>query len=149
MRTVGRQGPLVINAALAAIVTMAMLFLTANMPLVIAVLAYCARLVVTLPAGIGLLRSAAGLSVRDQVGAVVMPIFASTIMFAAVWVSRAYLLQDLLMLWRLLFEILIGAVVYIGAALLFDRKRCVEEARFWLTKGAALANVKPAHRREK
>jgi PST family polysaccharide transporter len=74
MRTLGIQGPLVVNAAISFGFAIAAVLLTRDLGFVAAVAAFSARMLVTIPAGAGALARAAGLPVSRQLRAVAWPL---------------------------------------------------------------------------
>lgn len=126
LRALGSQSPLVINALLALPVTMGMLFLTANAPLLIAVSAYGARLLVTLPAGVAFLSRKSGLSAGAQIASVAAPLVLSFVMFGGVWALQSYVMADWNPIVRLIASVLAGVTIYAGLIALFDRKRVTQ-----------------------
>lgn len=123
LRTLGIQGPLVFNAAISLAFAMAAVVLTRELGFVWAVAAFSARMLVTLPAGAGILARSAGLSVARQAGAVARPFTLAGAMALLVLAARSWMLADWPAAPRLAALCLAGALIYALLVLAFDRRR--------------------------
>jgi teichuronic acid exporter len=90
MRTLNVQGPLVVNAAISFGFAMAAVLLTRDLGFVAAVAAFSARMLVTIPAGAGVLARVAGLPVSRQFGAVARPLALAAAMALLVLAARSF-----------------------------------------------------------
>jgi O-antigen/teichoic acid export membrane protein len=121
MRTLGVQGPLVVNAAISFGFAMAAVLLTRELGFVAAVAAFSARMLVTIPAGAGVLARVAGLPVSRQVGAVARPLLLAGAMALLVLLARGMLDQ-----WRPESRLVLlatgGALLYALLLWSFDRR---------------------------
>jgi hypothetical protein len=121
MRTLGVQGPLVVNAAISFGFAMAAVLLTRELGFVAAVAAFSARMLVTIPAGAGVLARVAGLPVSRQIRAVARPLLLAGAMALLVLLARGLLDQ-----WRPESRLVLlatgGALLYALLLWSFDRR---------------------------
>lgn len=121
MRTLGVQGPLVANAAISFGFAMAAVWLTRELGFVAAVAAFSARMLVTIPAGAGVLARVAGLPLSRQFGAVARPLVLASVMALTVLGART-LASDWPIGPRLATLSVGGALLYALLVWSFDRR---------------------------
>ena len=122
MRTLDVQGPLVFNAAINFGFAMAAVLLTRDLGFVAAVAAFSARMLVTIPAGAGVLARIADLPVGRQFQAVARPLLLAGAMAVAVLAARMLALASgMPLVPRLALLAAGGASLYAALVWVFDR----------------------------
>lgn len=117
LRAIGKPHAMLLPALLASLITIAGVFITADMSPIAVMLAWASRLVVTLPLGIIILRRHAGITLRGQLGPLASPVLCTLVMAGAVLGWRALLAASFPVghVWSLASSVAIGALVYTAA----------------------------------
>jgi O-antigen/teichoic acid export membrane protein len=120
LRARGRQGGLVLYAAVACVVTIVAGLLTSGQSLLVVALAWATRYVVGVPWGFYAINRYLGISPARQIAASARPVIAAALM-AIVVLCVTTLLRDVSPIKRLIAEVAIGAGTYVIILALIDR----------------------------
>jgi teichuronic acid exporter len=133
LKALGRPAVLLVPAIVGCAVMLAVLAATLGGNIVDAAWAWGARLVAVLPISLYIVRRVAEIPILEQLRATAAAIAAAAMMALVVWFWMSWLAEVPAML-RLGTSIVLGAVVYAGALLAFDRSLVLHWTRAYETR---------------